>query len=379
MAHIEKMGREKYKAVIEIGGSATNRKRKTKIFKEKKDAELWMANMITEKYNGTYIEPSSMTFSTWLDKWLKIIKSNEEDTTYDRDKYTIEGHIKPALGSIQLNKINSNHIEAYFENKRKNGRHDGKPGGLSSNTLRKHYIILNKAFKKAITKKLLRYNPMQEIETPKVEKKKAVAMEQKEINKILTLLKEDKFMFTFVMMDSLTGMRRGELLGLEWSDVNLEMGIIKVKKSLVTIKGGSKHKNKTKNSSSKREIKISDNLCKLLKQYKKEQDEFKDYFGKEYNKEKDFIFCKENGYNYNPNTVYQKFKKYLNKVGLSKYKIHTIRHTFATLNLKNGVNNVVVKEMLGHSTITTTLDTYAHVDLEMQKNALDKLDKIIHI
>ena len=217
---------------------------------------------------------------------------------------------------------------------------------------------------------------MQAIEPPKEEKKESEAMTEPEINNLLNVLKEDALMFTFIMMDSLTGMKRGEILGLEWSDLNFKNGIIKVKKSLVTIKGGSTHKNRTKNWSSYREIKMSDTLIKILKKYKKEQNKSKLYFGEKYNQKKDFIFCKPNGYRYNPNTFYKKFKKYIKKAGLSKkYTIHTIRHTFATLNLKNGVQAKIVQEMLGHSTITTTLDTYSHVDFNMQKKHWINLTK----
>ena len=174
----------------------------------------------------------------------------------------------------------------------------------------------------------------------------------------------------------MTGMRKSEILGLEWSDIDLDNGIIHINKRLVRVSGGVIHENQTKTESSRRKIKVSTNLIKLFKKLKVKQKEDKLFLGPEYDDSKSFVFCRPDGKHYHPRTFNRRFNIALKRAGLpQKYTIHTLRHTFATINLRNGVPAKIVQEMLGHSTITTTLDLYTHVDLEMQNEAVKKMEE----
>ena len=379
MTHIEKNG-DKFKAIVEVGTTG-NRKRRTKTFDRKRDAQSWMSSMINDQDKGKYVVPSNVTLGQFLDRWLEDHKKPKiAATTYDRYYYKINGHLKPDLGYIPLQQLEPYHLESYFANKRISGRHDGKGGGLSENTLKKHYVILNSAIKKAIKLKLIKYNPVKAVETPKPEKKETEIMSQQDYEKILDILKDDLLMFTFVFMDLMTGLRRSELLGLEWEDVDFNKKIIKVKKRLVKITGGWKHEKKTKNDSSRRKVKLSNKLKKILKRYKKEQAKIRLQLDDEYYDKKEFIFCRPDGYPYHPDTYNKKLNDYIDKAELSqKYTIHTLRHTFATMNVNNKISPEIVQKMLGHSTISTTIDIYYHHDTEMQKEAINKLDQAINI
>jgi integrase len=338
--------------------------------------------MISSRDNGTAVDPSKLTVGEFLDKWLENHKKpNIAETTYDRCKNKIDAHLKPSLGFIPLQDLEPYHIETYFSNKRKKGRHDGKEGGLSENTLKKHYVILNSAMKRAIKLKLIKYNPVEAVESPKPEKKEAPVMTKEEYQKLLNVLKDDLLMFTFVFTDLMTGMRRSEILGLEWSDIYLDKSLIDIRQALVPVKGDLKHKAKLKNDSSKRKIKLSDNLVAVLKKYKVEQAKTKLQLGiKKKEKDKEFVFCKLDGTPYRPKYYNDKLNEYLDKAGLSqKYTIHTLRHTFATINVNNKIDSEIVQKMLGHSTISTTIDLYYHHDVEQQKEAVDKLDQVIDI
>ena len=382
MAHIKKLSNGRYKAIVEMGKSPSTgkRKRRTKTFDRKKDAQTWVGEKITERETGTDVDPSKVTVAEFLDRWLNNHKKPKvEATTYDRYKNKINAHLKPGLGGIPIQDLEPYHVESYFAKKRVSGRKDNKEGGLSENTLKKHYVILNNAMKRALKLKLIKYNPVQAVESPQPEDYEAPVMRKEEYHKLLNEIKDDALMFAFVMTDLMTGMRRSEILGLEWSEVDLEEGVIEVKKRLVTVEGGTLHENKTKNDSSKRKIKISEKLISILKKYKNEQNKMK-LKATKYDKSKNFVFCRPDGKHYAPKTFNNKLDKYLEQAGLTQeYTIHTLRHTFATLNLEHGVPAKIVQEMLGHSTISTTLDIYSHVDLDMQQEAVGKLEKAINI
>ena len=386
MAHIKKMYDQDnkikgYKAFVEVGKdpSTGKRKRQTKVFKRKKDAEIWKAKKLENINTGSFINPSDLTVSQYfLDRWLENHKKPYIAlTTYEGYKFTITKHLIPTLGKIRLQDLRADHLENYFNQKRKNGRLDNKKGGLSENSLKKHYVLINEGLKRAVKLKLIKYNPAQAIDSPQPEKYKAPVMNEIDLLKILNVLKEDYFMYVFVKTALKTGMRRSELLGLEWNDVDFKKGFIKVRKTLLKVNGGSVHLNQTKNESSRREIKMSNDLINILKSFKKRQNELKLLLGPEYDNTKNFVFSKPDGKNYNPRTISRKFEKAVKKANLpSKYTVHTLRHTFATINLKNKVPAKIVQDMLGHSKISTTLDIYSHTDLDMQKIAVEKLDEI---
>ena len=243
MAHIQKVYKEDgnlrgYRAFVELNINPLNgkRNRKSKLFGKLRDAEKWMAEQINKVYEGSFINPSNITVGEYvLERWLnKHKKPQIAATTYDRYKGTIKTHIIPSLGHLKLQDLRPDHIEFYFSSKRENGRID-KPGGLSENTLKKHYVLLNEAMNRAVKLKLIKYNPLQAVESPKFKKKKASAMSEIHYKKLLEVLEDDRLMYTFVMTELMTGMRKSEILGLEWSDIDLEKGVIQVNKRFTII------------------------------------------------------------------------------------------------------------------------------------------------
>lgn len=394
MAHVQTLYDENgnvkaYKAIVNRKTGDVKRPSKTFSVKKygkkkaKEKAEMWKARNMVRKDEGTFVDPKKITFSEFLDRWLENHKKpNVANTTYDNYKYRIEGHIKPYFKDARLQDIEPVHIEEYFARKRKSGRKDGKDGGLSENTLKKHYVLMNSAFKRAIKLKLIKFNPVQAIDPPKPEKHEAQVMSQEEFHKLIkTAHKEDKFMHALIGSLLFTGMRRSEALGLEWPQVDFKERTIRIIQVLVPEIGkGAVLRKTTKNDSSRRTIKISRKAAKLLRRHKKRQAEIRLQLRDEYNTDYQFVFCKPDGTHYYPTTVNRKLNKLLDKAGLSQeFGLHTLRHTFATLNLKNETDLEIIKDMLGHSTIATTADIYLHPDLEEQEKAADKLDSSIDI
>jgi len=384
MAHIKKYkineGKEtKYKAIVEVGDSKT-RQRKTKSFKRKKDAEEWLNEIIYSKNSGYKVDKNDITVGDRLDKWLQTKKATKRPTTYDRYKYKVNSHLKPYFGDILLQELEPKDIEDYLTLKRISGRRDGKEGGLSENTLKKHCVILNNMLKKAVKLKLIKTNPMNAIEMPKPEQYEALAMDENESKTLLKAAKQDDLMYHFIYTLLLTGMRRSEVLGLEWDKINFKEGYIDIKQALLPISQGSILESKLKSIEGKRKILMYNDLAYALKKYKVKQNELRLKYGKEYYDKNDFVFCHPDGKPYHPNTYYKNFKKLIKETGLNnKYYIHTLRHTFATLNLKNDVPMKIVQKMLGHTLLSTTADIYTHAKIEKQKDPISKLGKSLSI
>ncbi|MFW6281749.1 MAG: tyrosine-type recombinase/integrase, partial [bacterium] len=357
---------------IEIGHDKNNRRiRKIGRFKLKRDAIKWLTEMEQEKNDGFIIKTDEISFIDFAWRWLTHHKKPKiAASTYREYKRKITNEFTPFFNDLQLQGITPLHIETYFNSLRKRD--------LTENTIKKHYVQLNNIFKRAIKLRLIKYNPITAIEPPKPEKKEAPVLSEKEYIKLLQTIKSNFNFFAFISTILFTGLRRSEILGLEWEDVDLENGILFIRKRYVYAENGYIHEEKTKTESSRRKIKMPENLVIILKKYKKAQLENQLKYGQAYNNKLDFVFRKPDGNIYHPKYYNDKFNEYLSIAELpQKYTLHSLRHTFATINMKNNIKPKVVQEMLGHSTISTTLDIYSHVDIDMQEEAMKKLNNLI--
>ena len=380
MAYIQSLDNGRFRAWIETG-SGYNRERRSQYFDTKKEAEDWVSRMVIDRNDGLITNPDKISVQNFATRWLDNHKKpNIAASTYRNYKQQLDSYLIPFFKDIMMKDINLYQIEDYFNSMRKSGslRHNG---GLSETTLNKHYITLNQICKHAAKPgiRLLKYNPVSAIEPPKQKTKEAEVMTANEYTRLLKASKDNTHIFTFILTALYTGMRRSEILGLEWEDVDLAAGVINVRKRYVNTVEGYQHELATKTDSSKRQISISEKLISVLKEYKKTHLEYRLHFGPDYYDETDFVFCKPDGSPYHPDYYNKQFNQLLSETGLSsKYKIHTLRHTFATINLRNKVDSKVVQEMLGHASESTTKDIYQHVDLEMQKDAISKMDDAIN-
>ncbi|MFW6025853.1 MAG: tyrosine-type recombinase/integrase, partial [Candidatus Woesearchaeota archaeon] len=327
--YTEKKNKKRFKAVVEVGGPE-NRKRKTKSFTKKGDASSWLAEVVSNKNQGYHIDKSKITVGEQLDEWLRYKKSTSRKTTYDRYKSKVEAHLKPELGDIPLQELEPFHIENYLTKKRISGRKDGKKGGLKETTLKKHWVILNNMLKKARKLKLIKFNPAEATECPKPQDYEAKYLDLNECSKLLKVTKNGNLMYYFIITLLFTGMRRSEILGLQWHNVNFEKEYIDIKEALLTSDNGYIHEPQVKSDKGKRRILMFKRLKPFLKEHKANQDNLREEFQEEYNNDKNFVFCRPDGYPYHPNTYLKRFKKLIKKANLdNNINIHSLRHTFA--------------------------------------------------
>lgn len=385
MAYYRKLDSGKWQVQVYMGKDPETGKsqRKYESFSTKREAKKWARRMEMQAEQGVVVQ-TDMTVKEMLLKWFEeyaVVQT--EKTTHDRYKIILETHLIPALGHIKLDELKPEHIRSYLQKKRKGGRKDGKEGGLSEVTLLKHYKKLKQALSYMVKNKYILTNPADLVEAPKVDrrrKNKIIALTKEEIDKLLKVAKEnDPLLHDFIFLAVHTGMRRNELLGLEWENVDLENKKIRVRKTLVWENGnGSVLKNGTKTPSSNRNIDITDEIVKVLQKRKKKQEEFKDFLGENYHDEYNLVFCKDDGEKYFPGTYNRRYAKLRDKVGLDKEKtIQKLRHTHATILLQLNEHPKIVQERLGHASITQTMDTYSHLIPTLQAEAAQKASEFL--
>ncbi|MCX7746901.1 MAG: site-specific integrase [Clostridia bacterium] len=340
------------------------------------EANKKLTDIQSKIYKGIFVAPDNMTVKEFLEYWLEtIIKPAKEITTYDGYKSIINVHLIPQLGHLKLQKLNIMTVQDYFNKLKIEGRCDGK-GGLSANTIHKHYALLNKALKYALKNEIIYRNIMEAIEIPKKESSDVSQSYNEEQMKTLLSKVKDTRLEIPVFLGLILGLRRSEICGLQWQNVDLIKGTIHIKNTRVHTSNGFETKPRTKNKSSNRKLKIGTTLLTLLKNERKKQMEYKLLYGEKYISN-DFVFKNQDGELIDPGTLTHLFSNFLAKNDLSKIRLHDLRHTFATIMLKRGIDHKTVQQMLGHSNIYTLFNIYGHVLAEMEDEAVGVLEDIL--
>lgn len=309
--------------------------------------------------DGTFVEPSRVTFGEWLDRWLLTYKKGQvKQSTFENYEATIDTHIKPDLKNVPLAKLQANTLQELFNNKLESGRKDGK-GGLSSRMVRYLYTIINMALKQAVKEGLIVRNVAEATSPPTVKNKKITPLTEQQLLIFFRHTKDDR-LFTAYLLAATTGLRRGELLGLCWDSVDIKRGNIIVQRQLSPLKSGLVLEETTKSKSGQRKITLTDDAIKELKRHKTRQGQEKLMLGEAY-RDNDLVFCQVDGTFIEPIGFTKGFQKNLEAAGLPRVRLHDLRHTHASLLLARGVHAKVVQERLGHSSITMTLDLYSHM------------------
>lgn len=341
----------------------------------KKEAEKFLTEKLRELDTGLLINTNKMKFSNYLDYWKDKTFENLEITTKEGYVQKIDKHIKPYLGNIYIEDLKPLHIQNFYEEKLKNGRID-KKGGLSPRTVLALHRIIHSALQQAVKWQLIIRNVAEAVEPPKAKKYKAKYLTDKQTEELINKAKGTDI-YIPIMIAIYTGARRGEVLGLNWNNVNLEKGIIKIVDNLCTTKSGLIIK-EPKTGSGVRTIAISKTLVDILKRYKVKQIENKIKLGRVY-QENNMVCCYEDGRLFNPKRFSAKFRELLERNSLPIVRFHDLRHSHASLLVKLGVKPKVISERLGHSNIAITMDLYSHLYEEADIEVANKFEKLINI
>ncbi|MDY5611976.1 tyrosine-type recombinase/integrase [Dysosmobacter sp.] len=311
------------------------------------------------------------TVGQWMDVWFEnYAKIKVRPSSHQTYRGYIENHIKPNIGSIPLNKLTSLELQKLYKKLLGNGRVERieskkQPKGLSAKTVRNINQIISSALNLAIEQKLILTNPADACALPTLEHREMKTLPTEQLTSFLREAKESG-VFEMYYIELATGLRRGELLGLKWSDIDLEHGSLRVQRQIARIDGEIVEAPlKTKNAY--RTLPLSADAIDVLKAQKKKCGT------------SPYVFPSPTGGPISPDSVLHMLHRVLKRAGLPKVRFHDLRHTFATLALQNGVDIKTVSGMLGHFSAGFTLDTYAHVTTSAQKEAANTMGGVLRV
>ena len=376
--HIRKRG-NKWSVVVDVGRDPETGRRKQKWhsgFDTRRDANRALTEILSRLERGTYVEPSKETVAVYLSSWLDAQRARLRPSTLASYDGNVKAHIIPALGPVPLQRLTAGHLDVLYADLLQNGRTDGR-GGLGPRTVRYVHVILKRALSDAVRKSRLVRNPADQADPPSASASKATALRTwtaAEVRMFLAHVHDDR-LYAAWLMAATTGMRRGELLGLRWRDLDLEAGRAKIVQTLISQASGPAV-SQPKTAKGRRSVALDPATVAALKAHRTRQNSERLALGPTY-EGRDLVFCREDGSPVWPRSFSRGFDRLAEAAGLPRIRLHDLRHTHATLALEGGVHPLVVSERLGHSKVSITLDTYSHVTPALEEDAAAKVAALV--
>ena len=309
-----------------------------------------------------------MPFGEWMDFWYRNFCSPAlRETTRSGYESYIYKHIIPSIGQIPLNRLAQNDLQKFYSDLKKKGRlqySDALGNGLSDRIVRSCHAQCNAALKKAIKENLITKNPAAKCKLPPRNGREMKVLTPSEMERFLARAKEEGY-YEFFILELSTGMRRGEILGLKWNDINLTDGSLRISRQVV-LAAGKVVIQSPKTKTSVRTIVLPPYMIEILAKMKRHK-----------NCEWLFPSPVKEGEPRNPTAIHHRFKLILKRAGCKDMRFHDLRHTFATMALENGMDVKTLSSTIGHISAETTLNTYSHVTDRMRIQASVKIDRKI--
>ena len=364
--HIRKRNKKSWTLVVELPRDATTGKRRQKrvtVRGTKKNTEKELVRLVNEIQTGSYTELSGVTVGKYLDRWLEAMKENVKPTTL----YTYGKHVKQwkiMIGVILLPKLSAMDVQLAM----------GK-FNVSSATKRVLLITLQSALNRAVKWGLLSRNPAGIVDAPRIQQKELCVWAERETNCFLNTVKKTRH-YCFFRLALVTGARLGELLGLRWRDIDFEKKTIRITRTVARLPGMILEQ-APKTASSRRSVPVDGKTIEVLKKHRKKQIEDALRTGEGW-KEEHLVFCNPRTKKpLDPSVFEDAIHRYAQKAGVPDIRFHGLRHTHATLLLRQGVHPKVVAERLGHANVTMTLNRYSHVLPDSQFEAVKAIERIM--
>lgn len=355
---------------IDVGKGRNGKRKQASFgpFKTKADAKEELLKVKSQVVSGDYLQESTMEFPIFIKEWFETTyKRNVEITTAKSREYLINNHLINPFSNKRINEIKTIDIDYFYLDK--------IDEGYSPAYIRHMHNLLRQAFGQAVKWELIKSNPAINAKPPKIRKTDKNIWNVNEVKNFLNLTKGHSNSMAYLLA-IFTGMRRGEILALSWSDIDFRNNKIHIKRSLAYVpRIGIIIKN-TKTSASKRQISISEFVINELKKLQEKQVFQKEKMGHKY-EDNHLVITTEHGKPINPRNLLRQFYGLIEEAEIPKISFHDLRHTHATIMMEQGENPKVVSERLGHSRVSVTLDLYSHVSDDLQKEAADKFEQTI--
>lgn len=356
--HIRQRTKDSKSWSIIIDLNKVNGKRNQKwytIHGTKKDAERFLIEKLNELEHGIYVDSKNMTFAQFLDYWYEqCCITKLSPTTYESYRRNMDKYIIPNLGNIKLEKLLPLQLQSFY-----NKLHET----LSNTTVIYIHRIIHSALTKAMKWDLVARNVADNVETPKKIRYTHNVLDSNQTKLLINAIK-NTYIYLPVMIAIATGMRRGEILGLVWSNIDLDSSTLTVVQALYPTKNGLQLL-PPKTATSIRKISLPPTLVTILKKYKAKS-------------KNEFVCTLEDGTLISPSSLNHKFKQLLADNDLPSIRLHDLRHSHASLLLSQGVQAKVISERLGHSNIGITMDLYSSIYEATNKEVANNFDIFLH-
>lgn len=308
---------------------------------------------------------ADMPFGEWLDYWYETYcKPNVRPGTQSNYEGYIRWYLRPKLGSIPLNKLTVSDIQQMCTWMMTEARIDQKNGngGLSDSQVRNCYSLCERILEKAVSVNLIARNPAKGCKLPPIRRNEMKILSREDMQKVLIQAKEENY-YELFLLEFATGLRLGELMALQWDDVNLTTGELRINKQ-ANLAGSKLVISEPKTKAAVRTLILPPSVRKVLAEYKTMV-----------NSKWLFPSPKKEDLPIRPSVVSFRLRKILNHAGCEPVRFHDLRHTFATNALAHGMDIKTLSTILGHVSSATTLNTYSHVTDEMRRKAAMKIDR----
>lgn len=324
--------------------------------------------------SGTYIAPCKMTVGEWVDIWSEQYLGGVKESTVAAYKATIRTHIKPGIGAIRLDALDTHLVQSFYNGLREPTK---ECEAVSPKTVKNVHGVLHKALQQAVANGYIRFNPTNSCILPRIEKTELQPLDEAETKLFLDAVKGHplELLYTITLF---TGMREGEALGLTWDRVDFMRGTILISKQLQKEKkkGGEFRLVSLKNDKPRR-ITPAPWVMQLFRDRKIQQYQHKEKAGAAWSNPMNLVFTNELGGNLIPQTVVRHFKEIVSSIGRPEARFHDLRHSYAVASLRSGDDIKTVQGNLGHATAAFTLDVYGHVTNQMQEASAVRMEAYI--
>lgn len=350
-----------------VGQVRIENKNTVKYFQTQREAREWVKQMTEQIQAGLSLSGSQQITGEYLKQWLTIVQTTIRPKTFDQYRYVVHLHLIPTIGQIKLRELRPEHVQTLLNNKLQSG--------CSNRTVILIHGVLHRALNMGLKLGLVVRNVSDAVTKPRLAHKEMMVLDDIQVRNLL-LAAKDNGCDTFLQVAITTGMRLGEILGLRWSDLDWSTRKIQINRQVGRINRKGLVFSEPKTAAGRRSIKLGAATIQKLQEHYQAQQVQKGWMGDKW-QDNNLVFPNSIGRPMEHSNVLKIFREILAKAGLPPIRFHDLRHTAATLMLKEGINPKIVQERLGHSDITLTLNTYSHVLPSMQDEVAEKLDELV--
>lgn len=357
----DSLKKNKWYFVLEVGDGSKRKRVKRRGFKRRQDAEEAERELKNKLSGGLDLAGSKTLYKDFMSDHLRDKKLSVRESTLKTYSALVNNHILPHLGNLQLGEIKPRHIQNLYNDLSESGR-------LSDENIQKVHSIINESLNKAAGYDMIIKNPAMAIKRPKAEKKEMLYWSEQESHKFLnSALREDARYYCAFLLALTTGMRQAEILGLRWTDIDLDRRIISVSQTISH--DGKKFQADTKTTAGRRSIGIDINTVTALRTLKHRCNEEK-MRDKLIYEDNGLVICTSTGTKVTPRNLNRSFCIFLEKSGVKRIRFHDLRHTHVVMLLKARENNKRIAERMGWSSVKM-IDRYSHIMPNMQQDTAD--------